>query len=485
MQIIKSLAVLSATLGVFFYASAATIDPQKDNPLTVAGELTGANCDAAQAFEYLSTVKGANSVNIKPVAGVTPGISANFACRLAEYIKAVRALGCNPQITSGYRSYAKQLSMCGPNGRTGCAAPGASCHQYGAAIDMVYASPTIAKACKQASDDLAGKYGLIYGYASSKNKNIPGDNRTKGGNHFQCIENKSAGKSSGCNVNACGPGTPPPYDSTQWNQNVHTSDPGPGYVKEVIPPPTTPTPGADPNKATVVGSPYDGQTPGSGSPATGDNAEGGEGFGPGGVNWDDGEGHDTLFGEGAENELAVDGEDYDSGSDSSYSNEQEQYGQDSNGTNNSTGNFNTNSDTQSAEAAQRENTKRSLLYNLFNTPLNTRTASLYKQALFGNAQESSKAIAELNSYTANESTQSEQLVNKYIDGTEQSIEYTTDDVANQYGVNYTPWYLKYSTRRDGSAASNSNILANFFYGDLPPQDRVSPWQIILRMFKPR
>ncbi len=482
MKILKLLIVVFAIFGIYEYSLATeTVDPKNDNPLTVAGELTGANCDAAEAFSYLSTINGASSVNISPVPGVTPGISANFACRLAEYIKAVRALGCNPQITSGYRSYQKQLDMCGPNGRKGCAAPGSSCHQYGAAIDMVGASK--GKNCEAATGELAGKYGLIFGYASSKNKYVPADNRKSGKNHFQCIENKSAGRSSGCDKNACGPGTPPPYDPTQWNHNAYTNDPGPGYIKEPLPPPTTTMPGADPTKATVIGSPYDGQTPGAGSPpSTGADAQSGENFGPGGVNWDDGEGHNSLFDRGNDDNKPADGET--GGYEYSGSNKQKQYQQSSGSVNSTVNTQNTEANTKSAEAIKKENTKRSLLYNLFNTPLNSHTASLYKQALFGDTQESVQAIAQLNSYSAKESTPSEQLVNKYMIDADQSLESedTGEDIKNQYRINYTPWYLKYSTRRDGSAEGISDRLANFFYGDLPPQERVSWWHIWWRVF---
>ncbi len=257
-----------------------------------AGKQLGASCDASKAYAFLETVTGASNRNvvITPRGTNSPGINANFACRLAEYIKAVRALGCRPKFHSAYRSYAKQLSMCGPRGRTGCAAPGRSCHQYGAAVDITGASN--GQGCSRAGGALAAKYGLIFGY--SGRGNVPADNRRKGRNHFQCIENRTSGASS-CAKNSCGPGTPPPYDPNQWDMNAYSdansdSFPGAGSYPELG--------NQDPQ---TVGNAYDGQTPDAGN-QTGQP----DNMGPGSVNLDLGDDKDILGGGSDNDEFATD-----------------------------------------------------------------------------------------------------------------------------------------------------------------------------------
>ncbi len=108
-------------------------------------------------------------VNGQPQAGIDPAL----ACRLA---KMFQSTGACAKITSAYRSAAKQQSMCG-SGRTGCAAAGNSCHQYGLAVD-------ISGSCLQRLRQIAPQFQLIQ-------NPIPGDPY-----HFQCAEHPGAGRSS-------------------------------------------------------------------------------------------------------------------------------------------------------------------------------------------------------------------------------------------------------------------------------------------------
>ncbi len=68
-------------------------------------------------------------------AALRQGIDPALACRLFKFFEATKAKGCTVKIISAYRSAQQQESMCG-TGRSGCAAPGKSCHQYGLAVDV-------------------------------------------------------------------------------------------------------------------------------------------------------------------------------------------------------------------------------------------------------------------------------------------------------------------------------------------------------------
>jgi len=102
------------------------------------------------------------------------GIDPALACRLAEMLQALPN-GCNPRINSAYRSAAHQQSICGA-GRSGCAAPGRSCHQYGLAVDLT-------TDCGGWLRRAAPQFQLHFPYS---------------GIHVQCIEHRGASVGS-CN----------------------------------------------------------------------------------------------------------------------------------------------------------------------------------------------------------------------------------------------------------------------------------------------
>ena len=104
------------------------------------------------------------------------GINSGLACRLTKLFDAAVKAGCTPKIISAYRSAAKQQSMCGA-GKSGCAAAGKSCHQYGLAVDVGSCQDWLRKNSPQ--------FQLHFPYY---------------GPHIQCIEHRVA---------ACNPSTPP------------------------------------------------------------------------------------------------------------------------------------------------------------------------------------------------------------------------------------------------------------------------------------
>lgn len=107
-------------------------------------------------------------VNGKPEAGIDPAL----ACRLSKMLEAMKGR-CNAKIISGHRSANQQESMCG-SGRSGCAAPGRSCHQYGLAVDL-------STDCNKLLRQVAPQFQLGFPYY---------------GIHVQCAEHKTAGRSS-------------------------------------------------------------------------------------------------------------------------------------------------------------------------------------------------------------------------------------------------------------------------------------------------
>jgi len=107
-------------------------------------------------------------MNGKPEAGIDPAL----ACRLSKMLEAMKGR-CNAKIISGYRSAGQQESMCG-SGRTGCAPPGRSCHQYGLAVDL-------STDCNRLLRQIAPQFQLGFPYY---------------GIHVQCAEHKTASRSS-------------------------------------------------------------------------------------------------------------------------------------------------------------------------------------------------------------------------------------------------------------------------------------------------
>lgn len=133
-------------------------------------------------YEILRS-KYSSGADIVPSPDGRGGIDRALACRLTKFFDAAVERGCSVRITSGYRSYEQQAQMCG-FGRSGCAPPGASCHQYGLAVD-------VSSSC----------IGWLRRYASEFQLTFP-----YYGDHIQCLEHPQANRSS-CN-RECNGGIP-------------------------------------------------------------------------------------------------------------------------------------------------------------------------------------------------------------------------------------------------------------------------------------
>ncbi len=449
---------------VCVYAKTLPETPTEEDRLREAGKYLGANCDVSEAFAYLATVKGGNMLGIQPRQG-NPGIDANFACRLAGYIKAVKALGCVPKFISGYRNYKKQLDMCGYAGKPGCSRPGYSCHQYGAAVDLSGASN--GEGCKQATGELAEKYALIFGYSAKAM--VPPINREVGKNHFQCIENKTSGTSSGCNKNACGTGTPPPPDPTQWDYNMYSRDPGPDPYHDnyEIPPDYTST---DPNYATLIDNTYDGQYTDSDF-------------------YEDTEGDtDWVNLENPEDEVAT-------GTDDSYGNysydEDEDWSWLSGGETDEQGGSGGSIDQANQDIATPQNTltadeiaqrqkevekikERSLVYNIITNP-SLFTGDMAEKswtALFGDEKEKEVAQNKIYEFIAEK-----EILQRQEQEREVAQISTPPDIFSE--INSEPWNFEQREESITEVLAVGDLLSK----DIPPQESFPWWRIMLRMFE--
>lgn len=217
---------------VFFLASVSFAYAQQ--PTQAAVDALAKNTETVLQTECFKVLRGFG-LRPKNVAGSLKDINPTLACRLAKYLQAVRGLGCNPRITSGYRSTSEQATLykrfkAGTGGQA--APPGSSCHEYGAAVDIINASK--GNGCNAADGKFAAQYGIIFGYSS--NPATPPDNRGKGKNHFQCIENKTSGASS-CSKQVCGglaPEAPPPsYNDKDWNPSQTSNDETEGVAERI------------------------------------------------------------------------------------------------------------------------------------------------------------------------------------------------------------------------------------------------------------
>lgn len=172
--------------------------------------LTNGGCDY-NPYELLlqKWAKGRN--DIAPRGGNTGGINMALACRLTKFFKAVEEKGCSVKIISGYRSAALQGSMCG-SGRSGCAAAGRSCHQYGLAVD-------VSGSCIDWMRMAAPQFKLGFPYY---------------GQHIQCSEHRVA---------ACSPQTPPCDGSAAINPDLSALPPPSDVPNNYFSPP----PGGNPN----------------------------------------------------------------------------------------------------------------------------------------------------------------------------------------------------------------------------------------------
>lgn len=145
-----------------------------------AGTLLNGGCDT-NPYPYLEQHRG-GKVQITPSGtsgDLKDGIHPALACRLSKLIEAFATKGCQIKIISAYRSAQQQQDMCGA-GRSGCAAAGRSCHQYGLAVD-------IASNCTA----------QLRSYLGTRNPSAPGAQQFKlhfpySGDHLQCVENAQA-----------------------------------------------------------------------------------------------------------------------------------------------------------------------------------------------------------------------------------------------------------------------------------------------------
>lgn len=142
-------------------------------------------------------------------AALRQGIDPALACRLFKFFEATRAKGCSVKIISAYRSAALQESMCGA-GRSGCAAAGRSCHQYGLAVD-------VQTSCIGWMRAAAPQFQLVFPYY---------------GQHIQCAEHPVA---------ACSPATKPCNGGVQITPDLSRIPP-PSQVPDTYfqPPATVP-----------------------------------------------------------------------------------------------------------------------------------------------------------------------------------------------------------------------------------------------------
>lgn len=174
-------------------------------------------CDQ-NPYDLLETnFKSGSNVQITPRTdgngSPVGGIDSALACRLTKFLEASRQRGCNPKIISAYRSAQQQQDMCGA-GRSGCAPAGASCHQYGLAID-------VSASCIGWMRMAAPQFQLVFPYY---------------GDHIQCAEHPSASRRS------C---TGPCNGGIAINPNLSTL-PHPSQVPDtyfVPPAPVSPTSG--------------------------------------------------------------------------------------------------------------------------------------------------------------------------------------------------------------------------------------------------
>lgn len=178
--------MLGMVLGILYFsttrAEAVTPTPTKSSILDETGKALGASCNAAQAYAFLESRKTSSGIQITPRLTGTSGsaqggIDPELACRLEKLLKARPDI----KIRSAYRSAAYQEQtcrrICGARSCPGrCAPPGGSCHQYGLAVDVTKGDSATRQYVKQ--------FKLHYPYS---------------GDHIQCIEHRTAGRSS-CNT---------------------------------------------------------------------------------------------------------------------------------------------------------------------------------------------------------------------------------------------------------------------------------------------
>lgn len=136
------------------------------------------------------------------------GIQSGLACRLYTFFKYMETQGCKPQIISAFRSAGVQSQICGPSGKSsGCAAPGRSCHQYGAAVDVGGCAEKMRGILKSVIGK--SRFKLHFPYY---------------GPHIQCVEHACASAKCCSDKNKpCGGGGPINFDEIPPEQNTPVS----------------------------------------------------------------------------------------------------------------------------------------------------------------------------------------------------------------------------------------------------------------------
>lgn len=157
-----------------------------------------------------------SAVSFAGTGTLKQGIDPALACRLTKLFKAAEERGCSVKIISGYRSAQLQEDMCGA-GRSGCAPAGASCHQYGLAVDVT-------SACIGWLRAAAPQFQLVFPYY---------------GDHIQCAEHPRA---------SCSPQTQPCNGGIKIMPDL-TRIPRPDQVPNTyfVPPAAVQNPFSNPN----------------------------------------------------------------------------------------------------------------------------------------------------------------------------------------------------------------------------------------------
>lgn len=138
-----------------------------------SADILKGGCDSNPFDALRPYIQGGTIIPQKSGTSLRDGIDPELACRLAKFLEYANKSVCKTKIISGYRSAATQQAMCGA-GRSGCAPPGRSCHQYGLAVDL-------SSDCGGRLRKMASQFQLTFPYY---------------GIHVQCAEHRGASRSS-------------------------------------------------------------------------------------------------------------------------------------------------------------------------------------------------------------------------------------------------------------------------------------------------
>lgn len=301
-----------------------------------------------------------------------------------------------------------------------------------------------------------------------------------------------------------------PYSGIQqqtYTGDPNMIDPGPNYEEgyehdaegdagngAYQPPHST----EDPNQATTVGSPYDGQTPGAGSqtgtesidPNSGYYGDGGQWrsseFGDAGDSFSGEDGENTMFGSGGDDTL-------EGGGSGEYGEGDEAYtwggvNDENTGTrsNNGGGSTEVSPEQNAAIAAQKQEEQekkqnQDLLYGAFKTSITSEEAKLRIKAFFAKGDTKDVAMAELKRYQDNNANYSGEGGSFGAGGAQGGYEVAdtvTYTAPLRNPVRRKSWFSMYDNWNDGSAAQTSEIVGSWFYGDFPPPEELPWWKKI-------